>query len=52
MRIDEEFVRTGYFWLPEKEDRKIPGTLNISDGGHIELEVVGLFDERDRKSVV
>lgn len=45
MRIDEEFIRTGYFWLPEKEDRKIPGTLSISDGGHIELEVVGLFDE-------
>lgn len=45
MRIEEEYVKTGYFWLPEKEDRKIPGTLTISDGGDIELEVVGLFDE-------
>ena len=45
MRIEEEYEKTGYFWLPEKEDRKIPGTLTISDGGDIELEVVGLFDE-------
>lgn len=45
MRIEQEYVKTGYFWLPEKEDRKIPGTLTISDGGDIELEVVGLFDE-------
>lgn len=45
MRIEEEFVKTGYFWLPENEDRKIPGTLTISNGGDIELEVVGLFDE-------
>lgn len=45
MRIEEEYIKTGYFWLPEKEDKKIPGTLTISDGGEIELEVVGLFDE-------
>jgi hypothetical protein len=45
MRIEEEYVKTGYFWLPENEDRKIPGTLTISNGGDIELEVVGLFDE-------
>ena len=45
MRIEDEYARTGYFWLPENEDRKIPGTLTISNGGDIELEVVGLFDE-------
>ena len=45
MRIKEEFKRLGYFWLPSAPDRKIPGTLSISDGGNIELEVVGLFDE-------
>jgi len=45
MRIEEEYVKTGYFWLPEKEDKKIPGTLTILDGGEIELEVVGLFSE-------
>lgn len=45
MRIEEEYAKTGYFWLPENEGRKIPGTLTISNGGDIELEVVGLFDE-------
>lgn len=45
MRIKEELKKSGYFWLPENEDKKIPGTLSILDGGEIELEVVGLFDE-------
>ena len=45
MRVKEEFKKTGYFWLPSLPDNKIPGTLFISDGGEIELEVVGLFDE-------
>lgn len=45
MRIREEFKKTGYFWLPSGPEKKIPGTLVISDGGEIELEVVGLFDE-------
>ncbi|NIA09361.1 MAG: hypothetical protein GWP10_06450 [Nitrospiraceae bacterium] len=45
MRIKEEYKKSGYFWLPDNESKKIPGTLTISDGGEIELEVVGLFDE-------
>lgn len=45
MRIKEEFKKSGYFWLPSTPEKKIPGTLVILDGGHIELEVVGLFDE-------
>ncbi|WP_415905390.1 HEPN domain-containing protein [Neptuniibacter sp. QD48_55] len=45
MRIKEEWKKSGYFWLPHSEDKKIPGTLSILDGGKIELEVVGLFDE-------
>lgn len=46
MRIKDEWKKSGYFWLPKNEDKKIPGTLSISDGGKVELEVVGLFDER------
>ncbi|HCH54551.1 MAG TPA: hypothetical protein DE109_13940 [Aeromonas sp.] len=46
MRVKEEYKKTGYFWLPEKEEQKIPGILTISDGGKIELEVVGLFGGR------
>ncbi|RJG36914.1 HEPN domain-containing protein [Motilimonas pumila] len=45
MRIEEEYVKTGYFWLPERDEKKIPGVLTIKNGGNIELEVVGLFDD-------
>ena len=45
LRIKQEFKRSGYFWLPSAPERKIPGILTIVDGGDIELEVVGLFDE-------
>lgn len=45
MRIKETIKKSGYFWLPSAPERKIPGTLSITDGGDIELEVIGLFDE-------
>ncbi len=45
MRVKEEFKKSGYFWLPSALQKRIPGTLVITDGGNIELEVVGLFDE-------
>ena len=45
MRIREEFKRLGNFWLPSAPKRKIPGTLSISDGGNIELEVAGHFHD-------
>lgn len=53
MRIEHEYVKTGYFWLPERDEKKIPGILTIKDGGDIQLEVVGHFgsfndDEFDR----
>jgi hypothetical protein len=45
MRLEEEFKKSGYFWLPSHPGKRIPGTLVIKDGGDIELEVVGLFDD-------
>jgi ApeA N-terminal domain 1 len=45
LRIKDEFKKSGYFWLPTAPERKIPGTLVITDGGNIELELVELFDE-------
>lgn len=45
MRIEEEYKKTGYFWLPGKEEKKIPGMLSIDDGGKIELEIVGHFSD-------
>lgn len=45
MRIKERIQKSGFFWLPSAPDKKIPGTLSVTDGGNIELEVVGLFDD-------
>lgn len=45
MRIEEEYKKTGYFWLPEKEESKIPGILSIDNGGKIELEIIGHFND-------
>ena len=46
MRIKEELKISGLFWRPSEPDRKLPGTLSISDGGHIELGVFGQFGGR------
>ena len=45
MRIKDEFKKFGYFWLPAQPEKKLPGTLVITEGGKIQLELVGLFDE-------
>ena len=45
MRIDEDHIRAGYFWLPSTRDVKIPGTLSIKNGGKIELEIIGHFND-------
>lgn len=43
MRIEKKYKKSGYFWLPGQEDKKIHGVLSIVDGGEAELEVFGLF---------
>ena len=45
MRVKDEIKKSGYFWIPSTPEKKTPGTLVISDGGNIELELVG-FSER------
>lgn len=44
MRVKEEFKKLGYFWLPFTPENKVPGTLSISDGGDIKLEVIGYLE--------
>ena len=39
MRIKEEIKRSGFFWLPSFPENQIFGTLFISDGGTIRLEL-------------
>ena len=50
MRIEKEMKDQGYFWRPCTPDQKAPGTLVISDGGIVKLEVQeplnGKFDNR------
>ena len=45
MRIKEGLKESGEFWLPSTPDKKVHGTLSISDGGNIELEVTGFFED-------
>ena len=44
MRIKEEFKRSGVFWLPASPEREVPGTLSISDGGNVKLELTQPLD--------
>ena len=47
METTEKFKKLGYFWLPSTPDKKVPGTLSISDEGIVKLEAIGEFvDDR------
>lgn len=39
MRLEKEIKHSGKFWLPESPEKSLPGTLIISDGGDIQLEI-------------
>lgn len=41
MRFKEPEKLSGFFWVVNKPDKRIPGVLSISDGGGIELEIIG-----------
>ena len=44
MRIKEEIQRDGQFWIPSFPENRVNGTLSISDGGDITLELTQSFD--------
>ena len=44
MRIKEEIKRSGDFWLPSSPEHQVSGTLSISDGGNIKLELTQPLD--------
>ena len=50
MRVEEDIKKSGYFWRSCTPDQKAHGTLSISEGGIIELEIreplSGKFDNR------
>ncbi len=43
MRLPETLELQGYWWLPEKPENQLPGTLFISDSVDVKLEVHGLL---------
>ncbi len=45
MRIKKQIDKSGFFGLLTNPDKKLTGKLSIINGGKIELEVLGLFDE-------
>lgn len=55
MRIEKEMKGQGYFWRPCTPDQQAPGTLSISDGGIIKLEIQeplnGKFDNRSEDDI-
>ncbi len=48
MRVQNTIQKLGYFWLSSDENHKLPGLLNIEDGGNITVELLGLL-EKDRQ---
>ena len=52
MRIKGELKGSGYFWLPSVPDKQIPGTLSISEGEVIKLELFGVFGTLDEPEPV
>lgn len=46
MRVSDQKIRSGFFWLPADPENRLPGTLEISDGGRIELKVLGAIGGR------
>lgn len=45
MRIEGPKTVMGDFWLPSSPKKKLGGALSISDGGNVQIEVVGNFDQ-------
>ena len=48
MRLSKKFEKSGYFWLPIKQEEKLPGTLRISESGEAELEILGVFEDQGK----
>lgn len=44
MRMKEELRKSGSFWLPKSPSHTVLGTLIITDGGRVELEIVGSLE--------
>ncbi len=42
MKLSEPIEESGFFWLPEESERKLPGVFRISESGEATLEITSL----------
>lgn len=45
MKISEPVIRKGFFWKAGHEKNKVSGTLTVTNGGCVELEIIGSFND-------
>jgi hypothetical protein len=48
VRVADPQIRSGFFWLPSDPGKQLPGTLEISDEGRIDLKILGTAGEPSR----
>ena len=44
MRFSEPIEKSGFFWLPEDAENKVPGILRISELGEVTLKISYIYD--------
>lgn len=49
MRLDEPIDQNGFFWLPGKEESRVPGRLTVAISGRTTLEFFDLASADDRR---
>ena len=43
MRVPESIEMQGFFWTPDHDEDKVPGTLHVATSGRVELKLFYLF---------
>lgn len=47
MKLTEQHIFKGYWWLPDNPQNKVAGVLTYSPGERILLELIGAFESKD-----
>jgi len=45
VRLSEPIEKSGYFWLPEDPEKRLPGVLRTTETGETTVEVIGIFGD-------
>lgn len=46
LKLDESGEWTGFWWLPEAPDERLPGVLRYDGKGGLSLSLIGAFEDR------